>query len=83
MSVGYNKPNFDVLLNPILCELKELEYGIKIRHKFQEQICKFFVIAGVFDKPARSAVLNMISCNGFYGCLKCVQPGSTLETDKG
>ena len=79
LSVGSSKPNFDIFLNPILCELKELEYGIKIK----ERICKFFVIAGVFDKPARSSILNMIGCNGFYGCLKCYQPGKTHKTDNG
>ena len=79
LSVGSIKPNFDVFLNPILCELKELEYGMLIREKF----CKFFVITGVFDKPARAAILNMIGSTGFYGCLKCYQPGSTLSTDNG
>ena len=38
---------------------------------------KFFLIAGVFDKPATAAVLNMKASNGFYGCTKCLQPGIT------
>ena len=79
LSVGSIKPNFDVFLNPILCELKELEYGIGIK----EKICKFFVISGVYDRPARATVLNMIGSTGFFGCLKCYQPGSTLKTSNG
>ena len=49
----------------------------------QVELSKFFVKAGVFDKPARSAVLNTIGCNGFYGCIKCTQPGCTFTTEKG
>jgi hypothetical protein len=36
---------------------------------------KFFAVAGVMDKPAKSATTNMISSTGFYGCTKCLQPG--------
>ncbi len=36
---------------------------------------KFFLIVAIFDKPAKSAVLNMIGSNGFFGCTKCYQPG--------
>jgi hypothetical protein len=48
-----------------------------------EMNCKFFVIGGVFDEPAGAAVLNMIGSNGFYGCLKCIQLGCTIKTEKG
>jgi len=40
------------------------------------------VIAAVFDKPAKSSILNMISCNGFYGCTKCEQPGESYKAPK-
>jgi hypothetical protein len=34
---------------------------------------KFFLVAGIFDKPAKAAVLNMKASNGFYGCTKCLK----------
>ena len=40
---------------------------------------KFFLVAGIFDKPAKAAVLNMNASNGFYGCTKCLQPGVTYK----
>jgi hypothetical protein len=43
---------------------------------------KFFVIAAVFDKPARAAVLNMKSSNGFHGCTKCLQPGESHKINQ-
>lgn len=49
----------------------------------KERNTKFFVIAAVYDKPARADILNLISCNGFYGCLKCKEKGATFYTDKG
>ena len=43
---------------------------------------KFFLVAGVFDKPAKSAVLNMISSTGYFGCTKCLQPGESFKVNK-
>ena len=40
------------------------------------------MIAAVFGKPAKSSNLNMISCNGFYGCTKCEQPGESYKAPK-
>jgi hypothetical protein len=37
----------------------------------------------VFDKPAKSAVLNMISYNGFGGWTKCLQLGETKKLASG
>lgn len=44
---------------------------------------KFFLIAGIFDKPARACALNMIASYGFSGCTKCFQPGESFRTIKG
>ena len=46
------------------------------------KIIKFFVINGVFDKPARSEVLNMKNSTGYFGCMKCKQIGLKIETKK-
>lgn len=67
-----------------MAELKELEYGISIQNADgKAKKFRFFVISGIFDKPARADILNIINCNGFYGCLKCKIPGVTHKTDKG
>jgi hypothetical protein len=34
------------------------------------------------DKPAKSAILNMISCNGFIGCTKCLQKAQSFKTSE-
>ena len=75
MFVG-SKPNFNVLLTPIISKLKDLEYGIKIGG----QDTRFFVLMGVFDKPARAAILNTKLATGFYGCMKCLVRGKTIKT---
>ena len=46
------------------------------------KIIKFFVINGVFDKPARAEILNMKNSTGYYGCLKCKQIGLNMPTKK-
>ena len=60
--------------------MKLLELGMAFQIKpGLSKILKFFLIIGVFDKPAQAAVLNIISSNGYYGCLKCLQPGETIN----
>ena len=78
-SVGDTKPNFDVFLNPIVIQLKRLELGIKINFQDTSKEINFFLFAAVMDKPAKSAVLNMLSSTGFFGCTKCLQPGVSLK----
>jgi hypothetical protein len=80
LSVGDEKPNFDVFLHSLVAELKRLEYGIEIQiNSSVSKNVKFFLVAGIFDKPAKAAVLNMKASNGFYGCTKCLQPGVTYK----
>ena len=81
MSVAETKPNFDVLMTPIILELKRLEHGIDLTIDGSTYAnLKFFVIAGVFDKPARSAILNTTTSTGFFGCIKCYQKGETIQS---
>jgi len=82
LSVGEEKPNMDVFFNPIVISLKKLEYGFDLKIENVASEIKFFLIAGVFDKPAKSEVLNMIKCNGFNGCHKCNQPGISHRATK-
>ena len=71
-------------------QLKRLEYGIQMEvldsssNKILEKNNKVFLVAGIFDKPAKAGVLNMKTSNGFYGCTKCLQPGiSYRQNDDG
>ena len=83
ISVGESKPNFDIFIDPIMNELKKLEYGIKVKVDNEERDVKFFTIAGIFDKPARAAVLNIINSTGFTSCLKCLEEGESVDTIRG
>ncbi len=84
MSLGVTKPNFEEFLKPIMNELKVLEYGISIDVNSNEnKFIQFHLIAAVFDKPAKSSVLNLVSHNGFSSCLKCLQSGETQSTKDG
>lgn len=42
-------------------------------------VTKCFLLAGIYDKPAKAKMLNMKSYNGFYGCTKCLQPGISFR----
>jgi hypothetical protein len=71
LSVGEEKPNIISLLSPIVRQLKQLEYGIKISIDGEINNRRFFLLYGIFDKPAKASILNMISSHGYYGCTKC------------
>ncbi|CAF0992928.1 unnamed protein product [Brachionus calyciflorus] len=79
MCVGDEKPNFDSFLHPIILQLSKLEMGINLKVNNLNTLCRFFLLYGIFDKPARSSILNMIAHNGDYGCLKCLQKGNTID----
>ncbi|CAF1027826.1 unnamed protein product [Brachionus calyciflorus] len=76
--VSREKPVFEVFLKSIIEELKILEQGIVING----EIVKIFLTNGVFDKPARAAILNTIQFNGKFGCIKCYQPGKNIPSAK-
>lgn len=69
------KPEFEIFLAPIMQEMKMLELGMLfvIERRVTKSL-RFFLFYGIFDKPARASFLNIISSNGYYGCLKCLQP---------
>lgn len=78
------KPNYIHYLKPIITELLSLEKGeILSLNQHLEELIHVFLIFGVFDKPARAAMLNMMQYNGKFGCLKCYHPGESQKTDKG
>lgn len=78
--MSYGKPDLNIILNHVSKELKKLEYGISIGSFDEKRIIKFFLISGIFDKPARSKILNINGSTGYYGCLKCLQKGERIKT---
>lgn len=83
ISVADEKPNLNLFLHPIVRQLKRLEYGIDVDLNGVYKNIKFFLLNAIFDKPAKTAVLNMIGSNGFYGCTKCLQPGVSYRSGEG
>lgn len=79
MCVSHGKPDLNIIFEQIQTNLKFLENGLNINLTNIHKNVKFFLIASVFDKPARALVLNTINFTGFYGCLKCEQPGKTIK----
>ncbi|CAF1023424.1 unnamed protein product [Brachionus calyciflorus] len=81
--LSHGKPQINSILEPIVKNLKILELGITFNSRTERFInIKFFLLFAVFDKPARAMALNIKNSNGFFGCLKCLQPGKTLKTKK-
>ncbi|CAF1043166.1 unnamed protein product [Brachionus calyciflorus] len=82
LTLSNGKPNLNIILDKLKSDLKELELGINVLEN-EFLIVKFYVIAGVFDKPARSSILCINSTNGYHSCLKCIQPGKRVNTERG
>ncbi|CAF0965796.1 unnamed protein product [Brachionus calyciflorus] len=78
LSVSFGKPDLNNLLSSINDGLLKLEIGLNMR-KYGYQNYKFFLVAAVFDKPARAAVLNVVNSYGYFGCIKCLQKGTRLK----
>jgi hypothetical protein len=56
-----------------------LEYGVNFEFGFKKfRQIQFFLLFGIFDKPARAAILNMVLMTGYSSCLKCLQTGKTV-----
>lgn len=79
MCVGHKKPSICEFFAPIKKELLDLEIGIKIDNKWFQ----FFLLFGLFDKPARSLILNINGSNGYFSCCKCYQKGESVDYGNG
>ena len=81
--MGNSKPEFNQFLDPIVNNLKELELGILFKiNENSSKIFKSFLLFGVYDKPARSGVNNIIYPTGSYCCVKCPRKGTRLKNEK-
>lgn len=73
---GPSKPPMHSLLDPIVKTLEKLATtGIALCTPEGVKIVRGKVVLGIFDLPAKAAVLNMKQFNGEYGCSTCLHPG--------
>jgi len=79
IGVGDTKPHLEFLFGPIITELKQLELGTD----FNNFNIFSYVLMGVYDKPARADLLNIINSTGFSSCIKCLQIGASEESENG
>ncbi|XP_070551310.1 uncharacterized protein [Ptychodera flava] len=82
---GSSKPQMLTYLQPFHSTFDKLEReGVAVETATGQSFrSKVILICGTCDLPAKSLVCNMIQFNGFYGCVKCLQPGKTVTTAKG
>lgn len=77
-----SKPSMLTFLEPICDTLSKIERdGISVQFAGAQEpfICRAYTIAGTCDLPAKALVLNAVQFNGQFGCLKCEQPGQTVN----
>ena len=82
---GERKPLMLNFLKPFHTALSKLETdGMEAKSPSGEIfISKAILLLGTCDMPAKCMVCNSTQFNGFYGCLKCKQPGCTVKTSRG
>ena len=76
---GPKKPNdMSLVLQPIIDKIEKLQNGpgLLAQTPAGEKNVKAVLLAGVFDLPAKAAVLNTVQFNGHYGCTYCKNKGS-------
>ena len=81
--VGPTKPVMKLLLDPVMQCIQQLStLGLDIIMQSGETItirAKLFM--GVFDLPAKAAVLCAKQFNGEFGCSVCLHPGKRLSNN--
>lgn len=82
---GERKPLMLNFLKPFHTALSKLETdGVEAKSPSGECfISKAILLLGTCDMPAKCMVCNSTQFNGFYGCLKCKQPGCNVKSSKG
>ena len=80
---GQQKPSdMSLILGPVLNKIKMLCVSGKtaLTPAGEKQI-KAVLLAGVFDLPAKAAVLKTVQFNGMFGCIYCKDKGVILILD--
>lgn len=74
---GPSKPPMQLLLASVVKNLKKLAtLGISLPTPAGIKTIRGKLLLGVFDLPAKAAVLNMKQFNGEYGCPTCLHNGT-------
>ena len=79
--IGSTKPPVNQLFKPITEMLDHLSStGVKIELPYNRTvIIKARLVLGIFDLPAKAAVLCCKQFNGEYGCTVCLHPGNYMS----
>jgi len=78
--IGPGKPPFEHLLKPLIKELNDLStVGITITLATGNVTIKAKLVLGIFDLPAKAAILSTTLFNGEFGCQVCLHPGEQLS----
>lgn len=76
---GPTKPPVSELLLPVLRNIRELAVsGVSLMTPTGLNIIRAKIVVGIFDLPAKAAVLCVKQFNGAYGCGVCIHPGLRL-----
>ena len=79
--VGPKKPAMKLLLDPVMSTLQDLyTKGLTFPLPSGNVNVKAKLLFGIFDLPAKAAVLNSKQFNGKYGCSICYHPGLRLPS---
>ncbi len=78
--LGSTKPLMNNLLDPILNNIQKLStLGVNITSPSGNSVTfRARLVMGVFDLPAKAAVLSAKQFNGEFGCSVCLHPGKRL-----
>lgn len=80
--VGPSKPVMSILLNPIAEFLERLSsVGMAINTIDGMVTIRAKLVLGIFDLPAKAAVLCTKQYNGEFGCSVCLHPGKRLPNN--
>lgn len=75
---GPGKPPMWELLGPALKHLQQLSAGVTIHTPDGPRSVRGRLVMGVFDLPAKAAVLSVKQFNGKHGCTVCTHPGKKI-----
>ena len=79
---GPKKPtSMSTVLKPVLNKVCELFRGPGVQANTLAGLktIKCVLLAGVFDLPAKAAIMNTVQFNGYYGCSYCKDKGTHIN----
>lgn len=71
-----SQPDFNVWLKNYN---NQIDTALKNGFEWKNKKFNLKIHAFIADSPARSKVCNSIQFNGYYGCIKCMHPGTCLN----